>query len=256
MSINLDETENKRMVKQLEGFGLNEKEARVYVALLPYRDIGSSKLIRMTGLHGQFVYNALAQLEGLGLAKHVIQAGRKKFSAGPPSRLSSLIEEKRLSVQSIARELSQRYAGSHEQEFEVYQGDTAFAAHTIEIVREAPEGATLDVFASQTEKYMSTLEELGMAEEFESIRAQKKIQIRYLGAEAQKERLEKMEKGRELWTHRILPGQKIGNMSIEIWPHCVSFVVYSEPIFCFTLTSRDIAKGYREFFDSVWNLIP
>lgn len=254
MSMNLDGRENKELLKKLQDFGLSDKEARVYVALLPYRDIGSSKLIHMTGLHGQFVYDALARLEELGLAKHVIRNGRKKFSAGSPMRLQSLAEEKRLSVQSVARELQSRFAGAHEQEFEVFQGDTAFAAHQIDLLRQSPEGGTLDVFASQTEKYLETLEELGMAAEYDKLRHEKKISIRYIGAQAQEERLVQMEKDRPFWIFRILPGQSTGKISIEIWTNSVSFVVYSDPIFCFTITSKEVATGYRDFFNAVWKL--
>ena len=124
MSKNTDEIE-----KRLEDLGLSEKESRVYLALLPHKDIGSSKLIRATGLHGQFVYDALEKLESRGLARHVVQNGRKKFSANTPDRLMALIEEKRLTAQSVAKELHARFAGKHEQDFEVYQGESAIVAH-------------------------------------------------------------------------------------------------------------------------------
>ena len=94
MSKNLDDNKNKELLVHLEQLGLSDKEARVYLALLPRQDTGTSNLIRATGLHGQFVYAALDRLEELGLAKHVIQNGRKKFSAGP-RRESSLWLRKR-----------------------------------------------------------------------------------------------------------------------------------------------------------------
>src|SRR3989344_9700595 len=100
MSKNTDES---AVSAKLEGLGLTEKESRVYLALLPCRDIGSSKLIRATGLHGQFVYDALGKLEEKGLARHVVQNGRKKFSANTPNRLLSLIEEKRLAANALAK---------------------------------------------------------------------------------------------------------------------------------------------------------
>ena len=130
-------TDEKELLKKLADFGLGEKESRVYFALLPYRDIGSSKIIRATGLHGQFVYDALEKLEEFGLAKHVIQNGRKKFSANSPKRILSLLEEKRLSAQSVVQQLQNRLAVAHEQDSKELQGGTAFVAHqmvTIETV--------------------------------------------------------------------------------------------------------------------------
>jgi sugar-specific transcriptional regulator TrmB len=254
MSTNLDETEGKLLLKRLEEVGLSDKEARVYVALLPHKDVGSSKLIQATGLHGQFVYDALEKLEAKGLAKHVVQRGRKKFTAGSPARILSLLEEKRLSAQSIVRQLQERYAGAHEQDFEVYQGESAFIAHQMEQMRALPERSTLDVIAAETEKYMATFEMYGMAEEYERVRTEKKIHVRYIGTEAQRARLESMDKERECWTYKILPGHCVGLMSIEIHPSAVNFVTYGEPILDYTVLNAEIANGYRQFFESLWNL--
>jgi sugar-specific transcriptional regulator TrmB len=254
MSNNIDELVDSTAVKRLGELGLSDKEARVYLALLPHRDIGSSKIIRATGLHGQFVYDALEKLEEKGLAKHVVQRGRKKFSANTPARILSLLEEKKLSAQSIVRQLQERYAGAHEQDFEVYQGESAFVAHQMEQMRALPSGSAVDVIAAETEKYMATLETYGMAEEYERLRTDKRINVRYIGTEAQRARLESMEKGRASWTYRILPGHCVGLMSIEIHPSAVNFVTYGEPILDYTVINNEIANGYRQFFESLWQL--
>lgn len=240
--------------KRLEEIGLTEKEARVYMALLPHKDVGSSKIIGATGLHGQFVYDALSSLEERGLASHVIRNSRKKFSASNPKRILSLIEEKKLSAQSVVRQLQDRFVGTHEQDFEVYQGADAFVAHQFEMMRNLPIGTAIDVIASQSEKYMSTFDELGLSDEYEKLRIKNKISVRYIGSEAQRQRLESMDKKRPLWTYRIFPGQSIGITSTEIHPESVTFVVYGNPILDFTLLSREVADGYREFFEALWNV--
>lgn len=254
MSKITDEIQNKDLVKRLEGFGLNEKEARVYVALLPYRDIGSSKLIRATGLHGQFVYDALEKLQQLGLARHVIQNGRKKFSANTPNRLLSLIEERRLAAQSVAKELQGRFAGQREQDIEVYQGDSAFVAHQIDLLERSPEGSGIDVVACETEKYFLTVDKEGLWEEYERIRTARNIKIRYLGSEAQRERLQKRERTEPLWTYRIFPGQSTGLVNTDIWHDNITLNIFGDPILSLTITGKDIADGYREFFNALWNL--
>ena len=241
------------MLKQLEEIGLSEKEARVYIALLPYRDIGSSKLIRMTGLHGQFVYDALAKLEEKGLAKHVVQSGRKKFSANSPTRISSLLEEKRLSAHSLVRQLQGRYAGAHEQDFEVYQGSSAFIAHQFVLLEKQPRDTVIDVIASQSERYQTTLEAEGLWGDYIKVLREKNIKTRYLGQEAQRERLKKMEA--ELpWTYRILPGHATGLMNTDIWHDNITLNIFGDPILSITITGKEIADGYREFFNALWNL--
>src|SRR3989344_4841215 len=254
MSKIIDQTENKELLRVLESFGLSEKEAAVYLALLPHRDVGSSKLVMATGLHKQFVYNALARLEELGLAKHVIVRGRKKFSANPPQRIVSLIDEKRLAAHAIAQRLQSRFVGAHEQDFEVYQGDDAFMAHQLQLLSDAPDGSVFDVIATQTERYSKTFEETGLWEEYYRIQIEKKISLRYLGAEAQRKRLEWREKHEPAFQYRVLPNLSIGGMSIEVRPGNVSFVTYGEQLVDFTLSGKEIAESYRQFFETLWNL--
>ncbi|MBI5457640.1 hypothetical protein HY971_02860 [Candidatus Kaiserbacteria bacterium] len=243
-----------QLTKKLEGLGLSEKESKVYLSLLPYRDIGSSKLIRATGLHGQFVYNALTRLEELGLARHVIKNGRKKFSANTPNRLLSLVEEKRLTTQSIVRELQDRFAGKHEQDFEVYQGDVAFMSHQMNILRNMPNNTVWCAIASAADRYRQVVENLGFLEELDTLRREKNITIRYLGVESRRVDLSEREKNWFNWTYKILPGLGVGIIGIEIFPESVSFVVYGDEILCFTLSSKEVADGYRDFFESLWKL--
>ena len=252
MSKKIDKT--KELITQLEQIGLSNKEARVYIALLPHKDVGSSVIIQSTKLHGQFVYNALEHLEEIGLAQHVIKNGRKKFTANNPKRILTLIDEKRLSAQSVVRQLENQFAGSHEQDFTVYQGDTAFVAQQMELLRTTPKNSTVYVIASDSDGYMSLLKSYGIVEEFERIRKMKKIHVQYLGADSQKERSNKEEKERAFWTHRTLPGQSLGKMSIEIWPNSVNFAVYGDPILNFSLASQDVRDGYKEFFNTLWKL--
>ncbi len=250
----LDITSLEHLEKRLEEFGLSKKEAQVYLALLPYRDIGSSKLIRATGLHGQFVYNALERLEELGLAKHVTQNGRKKFSANTPARILSLLEEKKLSAQTVVRELQKRFIGAHEQDFEIFQGPSAFVAHQFDLFARAPKNSTIDVIASETERYQTTMEEEGAWEECIRVQTEKNIKIRFLGSEAQRERLERRDRREPLWTYRIFPGQSTGLTNTDIWHDNITLNIFGDPLVSFTFTSKVVADGYREFFNALWNL--
>ena len=253
MSKNLDQN-TIDLIKNLETLGLSEKEALVYLALLPRRDTGSSKLIYATGLHKQFVYNALGKLEELGLAKHGIQNGRKKFSANSPQRIVTIIEEKKMAAQNMAKELQKRYAGAHEQDAEVFQGDAAFMMRQMQILERVPENSRICVIASATERYSQTFKENDLWDEWERIRIQKNIWINYLGSESQLETLKKREKTEKLFDYRILPGQATGLMNTDIWDDIVSFNIFGDPTLCITITGKEITDGYRQFFETLWKL--
>ncbi|MDO8576234.1 MAG: helix-turn-helix domain-containing protein [bacterium] len=248
-----DTDEDAMIATRLGGLGLSEKESRVYLALLPHRDIGTSKIIRMTGLHGQFVYDSLAKLEEKGLARHVVQNGRKKFSANTPNRLLSLAEEKRLAANALAKELQSRYAGEREQDVEIFQGDSAFVAQQFELLKRQPNDTDIKVIASESDRYQATIEAEGSWEEYLSIMREKNIRVRYLGSEAQRQQLDLLEKTQP-WTYRILAGHSTGLMDTDIWHDNITLNIFGDPILCITVTGKEIADGYREFFETLWNL--
>lgn len=250
MSKIFDENSSQELLKRLEGLGLSNKEGRVYLALLPRRDTGSSKLIKATGLHGQFVYDALERLEELGLAKHVVQNGRKKFTANTPNRLLALVDEKRLTAHSIARELQSRFQGAHEQDFEVYQGRDAFVAHEFSLLEEMPEGSTICVLGGGGGNYISTMDT--EMEEYDRLRDRRNIKVRYISAAAQGDALRKMASTRRNFEYRIFPHLEKGLVDTDIWPNKVILNFFGVPLLSFTLTSKEIADSYRQFFEALW----
>jgi predicted DNA-binding transcriptional regulator len=253
MSENTDKILDSDLLKQLESIGLSDKESRVYLALLPRHDVGSSKIITATGLHGQFVYDSLDRLEKFGLAKHVIQNGRKKFSANPPIRLLSIVEEKRLAAQNIARQLQERYSGKHEQDFEIFQGESAFLMHQFDMLEKVEKDQEALAICGPTERFLATLGE-GETDEFEKLRIKKGLRVRYIGMEPMRERLAEMQKWRKLWEYRIFPGESTGVVDTDIWPDNLTFNIFGDPILSFTITNKLVADGYREFFESLWKL--
>ena len=247
MSKTIDDSD---LLKKLEGVGLNEKESRVYLALLPRQDVGTSKIIRATGLHGQFVYNALDRLEEVGLAKHVTQNGRKKFSANTPQRLLSLVEDKRLAAHSVARELQNRFSGAHEQDFEIFQGESAFIAHEFNLLEEMPEGSTVDVLGGGGSNYINTIG--SEMDEYERLRNSRNIKVRYISAAEQGESLRKMAATRENLEYRVFPHLAKGLVDTDIWLDKVILNFYGTPLLSFTLKSKEIANSYQQFFEALW----
>ena len=252
MSNSIDNKENKELLKKLEELGLSEKEGRVYIALLPRPDTGTSNLIRATGLHGQFVYAALARLEELGLAKHVIQNGRKKFSAGSLDRILSLAEEKKLSAQAIVRQLQTQFGPSHEQSFEIFQGRNAFVAHEFAILEAMNDGAVINILGGGWFEYLDLFgDDMPI---YEAKRLAKRVNLRYLSTAAREKSMDTMLKIQtELFDYRILP-QPAPGIETDIYDDKIAFHLYGDPVVSFTFINKQIADSYRGFFEVLWNL--
>jgi predicted transcriptional regulator len=253
MSKEIDDIPTKELLKNLEQLGLSDKEARVYLALLPRQDTGTSNLIRATGLHGQFVYQALERLEELGLAKHVIQNGRKKFSAGSPERILSLVEEKKLAAQSIVRQLKEQFAGKHEQSFEVFQGNNAFVAHEFALLEEMPDGGAIDVLGGggSGDKYIAIMGH--QMNDYEKRRIEKRMAVRYISTDGNHNYLKIMAQTRPFFDYRVLP-QAAPGVDTDILMDKINFLLYGDPVVAFTFTNKTVADGYRRFFEVLWNL--
>lgn len=251
MSKKLDDIADKELLEKLSELGLLEKEARVYIALLPRENTGTSNLIRATGLHGQFVYVALERLEELGLAQHVIQNGRKKFSAGTPERILSLVEEKKLAAQSVVRQLQERFRGKHEQSFEIYQGQNAFVAHEFALLEEMPEGGIIQVLGGGGDKYIGLIGE--EIDEYERLRIEKKVVVRYISTGGSPEYLKGMAQKRKYFEYRVLPEAAPG-VDTDILMDKIVFHLFGDPVVSFTFKNKDVADGYRKFFDVLWGL--
>lgn len=247
-----DKNKDSDIAKRLQSLGLSPKEVSVYLALLSRAGVGSSKLISATGLHGQFVYNALNRLEELGLAKHVIERGRKKFSASSPLRLLSLAEEKKLVAQNVARELQSRYQGAHEQDFEIFQGETSFIAHEFETLESLGTGTSIDVIGGTGDRYFEILGTEAGA--YEDIRSTKKISVRYIGSVEQEAALKKLAGTRKHFEYRIFPGLSTGVVNTNIYENFVTLNIFGDSILSFTITNKTVADGYKEFFESLWAL--
>lgn len=250
MSKNLD----KNIIKELEKLGLNEKESVVYMDLIRrLNPTGTSKIVLSTGLHGQYIYTALESLEQKGLVKHSIINGRKKFEANSPQRLASLVNEKKIIAERVADELSKMSNKSFEQSFEIYQGESSFITHEIEMAKESPQDGFWYVIASRETQFAEIMGE--SMSEFMAISKQKNIQIRVIGVAEDKKYFEEYSKKFPYYSYKILPGLKKGGAtSIVIRNDNVSFESFEPTVLCYTIHNKMVAESYKNVFEVLWNV--
>jgi len=244
---------DKNLVANLQKLGLSEKEASVYVYLMARdNEVGSSKIILATKLHGQYVYNALANLETLGLVKHVLKNGRKKWSANPPHRLESLIESKRIIANQVKDALEKLTTRDESQEFEVFQGEEQFLANEFQMLEEAEVGSAIYVIAGKGDRFSEILGD--ERRQYNAKGLEKNINVKYIGTFDQLDYLKKVKTTRPNFEFRIMPGLHTSSVSTSIHESSILFQIYGNPILVFQLKSKQIADDYRSFFESLWDL--
>ncbi len=243
-----------KIIKNLQLLGLREKEALVYMALLELGQAGSSKIIQKTGLHGQFVYDALATLDERGLSTHVVRNGRKKFSANPLKRLESLVSKQQEVLESVTRELRSLSVLPEAQQFEVYQGDESYRDYEFQYLEKVPESSVLNIIGGgkSNNKFFDIIgDQWG---DYQALRRAKKIKVRYIGSADQEKFQVTDSKDTEYFEQRVLPGKFSGLVNTNIWPNAVGFNLFGNPVMAFVITNKEIADSYNQFFEVLWNL--
>lgn len=242
------------LIEDLKSLGIKDKEARVYMALLPHREVGVSTLVRTTGLHQQFIYNALEVLEAQGLAWHTVVRGRKKFTPGAPAKLRTIVEQKRVLADSVVARLAVLGAPDRLQDFEVNQGEAAFITQKFNLIENNVEGGYLDIIGGNAETFYNQVLTPAQAAEYERIRLSKKIPLRFIAADGQARFMEDAKKRLPLFDYRLLPRMEVGLVNMVVMPGVVSFDTYATPLLSYTVRSELVASSYKAFFDTLWSM--
>lgn len=241
------------IIQKLEEIGLSTKEARVYIDLLS-RDsvIGTSKIVRSTGLHGQFIYDALASLEEMGLVSHVTVGKRKKFAAVDPSRLMYLVEQRKRVVTEVVRDLAVTQKNRF-QDFDFFLGEEAFVAHEFDELGSAEEAETWCIIAGSGDRFYDYFSPEQLTA-FDRERIAKRILIKYIGSDTQRADLKKISLSRPLFEFKVLKNFGHSIVNTVIRPKSFSLSTYGDKLLTYTVTNPEVAESYKNFFTSLWGL--
>ena len=254
MSKNNDEKLKKSILSRLAFLGFRDQEIHVYLALLTHAEpVGSSKVITGTGLHRQYVYNALEALEKRGLVRHVVTRGRKKFSANSPSKIQNIIQEKQRVADGVVEDLLAFSQRQHEQDFEVYQGKDSFVSHELRLAQEARDGDYLYVVGSSSRRFLEVMGD-AMQEFFASVKGHRVTPLE-IGAPQDSGWMTEQKRTFPLYDFRVMPGLEPGIVNTVIRPETVSFVSYDPEILCYTITNKTVAQNYKNFFEALWKAL-
>jgi sugar-specific transcriptional regulator TrmB len=248
----LDEIENKRILADLQSLGLKEKESLVYLALLGLGEVGTAKIIKKSALHGQYVYDALESLEEKGLVQHMIKNGRKKFIAKNPNTLIGLIERQKVTALAVSEKLKEIMILPPHQHFETYQGSESYLAYEFALLKASPNDSELLVIGGVGDNFTDAMGK--NLYEYEKLRIEKRISIRYIGSESQKKELLQVKNHREFFEYTVLPGLFTGMVNTNIWPSSIGFNIFGSPVTAFSISNPVIAGSYRQFFETLWKL--
>ena len=111
-----------KMKEELKKFGLNEKEADVYLTLLKEKKATASKIAKLSKLNRTTAYLELDNLMKKGLINYVIKNSKRYYQPANPEKLLSILEEKKEFIKKILPELKSLTSEINPFKTEVYEG--------------------------------------------------------------------------------------------------------------------------------------
>jgi DNA-binding transcriptional regulator GbsR (MarR family) len=243
----------KEIFEKLQSLGLSEREARLYTTLFTAETpLGAGALVTQTGWHRQYVYTSLRELESLGLVQSVTVRGRQKFSIVGNDALLLLASQRQSVAKTVTEELLKLVKRERAQDFQVFQGTDSFVQHEFKELELSSEGALWRIIGCDGDLFDEVMgSEL---EAFDHLRDKKSLQIRYIGAPAQKAALEKIKLNRPCFDYRIVPDFNDSSCVTLIREKSVSTRSYSKPVLNYELYSESAALGQHNFFDALWRM--
>lgn len=231
----------------IEQLGLTRTEAKIYTVLL---DLGSNlagKISEKSGIHRRSVYDAIERLIEKGLVSYIKRNNRTFYEAVEPQKLLDLIKEKEDNIKELMPELELKYKMSKEkEETTFFRGKPALKTVFDDQIKEGKEILIMGASTQAPEilKYYFP--------HFDKARVKKKIRVRIIFDERAKK--EEYVKKIPLADIRYVPKEFSSFAATNVYGDKVSIVLWTEEPIAILIKNKEIAKGYRNYFELVWNI--
>lgn len=245
--------EEKPLVDQLAAWGLSKAEAEVYIYLLQKTgESGGSKIAVGTGLHRQYVYIALEKLMDIGLVEAVAFGKHKKYKARSPLEIEKITRKKSIAANDLVHELNKISAIHNDQDFEVLQGAKQSQQYEMDYVYESAEAEQEFIIGGEARGFRDIMGD--QLEEYLEEKNRKKILVRYIGNENEREEYKKSIGFLPNQESRFMSDMPQGATHLDIRRDTVLFFSFHAPPLVYVIKSEAVARDYKQFFMMLWNM--
>jgi len=248
------------LIESLKNLGLNEKEAKVYLALLQLGKATAYNVAVRSGLKKPTTYVILRQLVEKGFAVNVPRAKKQQFVAEDPEKCLAIAREK---IELAQKELPELLALQKKQEakvgvsyFEGLPGIKESYKKLLKIMKDKPIDERVFVgFYAKTDNLETDLEKY-----FDEVTSElTKHKIHRKGITTYNELIAKkylsaLDKF-SISEIKALSEEKYSSyISIEIFDNFVH-ILSQRNLQAIVIEDQDIADVMRQFFEMVWDLV-
>jgi len=231
--------------KILQNLGIEEKEVKVYLALLKLGEATATKIAEKTNLDRTLIYQLANKLIEIGLVSYIIKNNVKYFNATHPEKLMQDLKEKEEELQKALPELiSLTKNEEQETKVEIYRGKEGLRTIIKEIIRTkkeviafGEEGRAEKVLPIDIHQYLKQLEKNRM---HEKVLAREDLKGKLL-----------ISKNSEF---RYLPKIYLSPVTTVVFGDKVANFIWTSPYYAILTKNNEVADSFRSYFKALWKI--
>jgi len=241
----------KNQILVLQKLGLDEKEARFYLAALEFGPTTILKLANSTSLQRSTIYEFLDDLIEKGIIEIIISGKRKLYQGSDPKKLKSLLAQQQSLLDSIIPELSAMMGkGDQRPKIMLYEGPEGIKK-VYEDTLDQPDGSEFLAFTSLEDIYNVIPE--SYRKSYLKRRSAKKISVRVIVKEDDFSKAYIGENKKEYRkTLAIKKEQFPLSNEINIYKNKVAILSFGDEKIGIIIESRQIAESMKAIFNVMW----
>jgi sugar-specific transcriptional regulator TrmB len=232
----------------LEGAGLTNIEAKVYLELLELGTSTAGPIIKSLGLHRATVYSVLQRLIEKGLVSYIMRAGKRNFSATDPENILDDIKERGERIKGILPQLRARQKRSKEKKIAtLYEGNKAVRSMFEEALNKQKQGEEQLVFGTQNiNDYFNKF-----FKSYERRRANKGISLKIAINETDKEWINSS-KNLHITEIKTIPKEFTSPAEFDILGNRTAIVLWGKNPLAVAIDSKEVSDSFRSYFNLLW----
>lgn len=231
--------------KLLQNLGLEEKEAKVYLALLKLGESTATKIAEKTNLDRTLIYQLTNKLIEKGLVSYIIKNNVRYFSAANPNKLLQDVEEKEQQLKKAMPELiNLMQLKEEETKVEIYRGKEGLRTILKDVIRTkkdhvafGEEGRFQKVLPIDVHRYLR---------EFEKKNIHERVLVR--------EDLRNIALKSKNSTFRYLPKDYLSPVTTLVYGDKVANFIWTPPYYAILTKNKEVADSFRTHFEALWKI--
>lgn len=229
--------------EKLQKLGLNLSEAKVYLTLLKLGRAQAGEISKKSQINRTTIYDSLERLIERGLVTYIISANKKIFRPVKPDVLIEKIKETEKIATELLPELEDLYKKSKEkEESDIYRGRRGIKSILWDILKYkqyiafGSSGRFLEIMKHDFLMFQKRKKEL-------------KIKAKVILNKSAK-KSESVQKAHSQF--RFIPDEYSAPTTTFVYDDKVAVIIWSETPIATVISSKDVAKSYKSYFELLW----